>query len=290
MGSETLLSIDVNAATLERLAGACAPTRVLAVTSTQVTAEVQREQPLALIIDLSRTPSPVPLWLQLSNGVTVVPVVLWVPTGHEAALGPWVAAGARHWVHQGREAEWPLVLSLVRLELANEQAVTAQRERAHQSTAALVRLARSPRVTGSDVEAAIREVTRAAARGLQATRAGVWLLDERRELLRLVDRFPSVILLGGAVLGNREIVKNIGFNLVWRWQDKVLWESTLANGQVPAYNTIDAQVSWSIPSLRSKVKLGATNLFNQRYYQFAAGPTIGGLYYLAVTYDGTVVR
>ncbi|MEO6039311.1 MAG: energy transducer TonB, partial [Saprospiraceae bacterium] len=90
--------------------------------------------------------------------------------------------------------------------------------------------------------------------------------------------------------GNREIVKNFGFNVVWRWQDQVYWESTLANGQVPAYSTIDAQVSLAVPALKSKVKIGATNLFNQRYYQFAAGPTIGGLYYVAITYDGTVVR
>jgi iron complex outermembrane recepter protein len=37
---------------------------------------------------------------------------------------------------------------------------------------------------------------------------------------------------------NREVFKNFGFNIVWRWQDDVYWESTLANGQVPAYSTV----------------------------------------------------
>jgi outer membrane receptor for ferrienterochelin and colicin len=86
--------------------------------------------------------------------------------------------------------------------------------------------------------------------------------------------------------GNREIVKNVGFNVVWRWQDEVFWESTLANGNVPAYSTFDAQVSVKVPKMKTTIKVGASNIFNHRYIQFAAGPTIGALYYAAVTIDG----
>lgn len=85
--------------------------------------------------------------------------------------------------------------------------------------------------------------------------------------------------------GNREVVKNMGFNVVYKWQESFLWESPLANGTVPAYSTLDAQVSIKIPKLKSSVKLGGTNLLNNRYIQYAAGPTIGGLYYIAVTLD-----
>lgn len=85
--------------------------------------------------------------------------------------------------------------------------------------------------------------------------------------------------------GNREVVKNIGFNVVGRWQDAFLWESTLANGYVSSYVAVDAQVSIKLPELYSNVKIGATNLLNNRYYQYAAGPTIGGLYYIALTFD-----
>jgi iron complex outermembrane recepter protein len=87
-------------------------------------------------------------------------------------------------------------------------------------------------------------------------------------------------------LSNREVIKNLGFSVVWRWQDEVFWESTLANGQVPSYSTVDAQLTVKVPSLKSTVKFGGTNIFNERYIQFAAGPTIGGLYYVAVTVDG----
>jgi outer membrane receptor protein involved in Fe transport len=91
-------------------------------------------------------------------------------------------------------------------------------------------------------------------------------------------------------VGNREVAKNIGFNVVYRWQQSFLWESPLANGVVPAYQTIDAQVTYRLPSIKSSVKLGGTNIFNQRYIQYAAGPTIGGLYYVSVTVDGLLNR
>ncbi|WBA43527.1 TonB-dependent receptor [Hymenobacter canadensis] len=90
--------------------------------------------------------------------------------------------------------------------------------------------------------------------------------------------------------GNREIVRNVGFNLVWRHQSSFVWESPLANGRVPAYQNLDAQVNVRVPALKSTVKVGGTNLLNNRYIQYAAGPTIGGLYYVALTFDNTVLR
>ncbi len=86
--------------------------------------------------------------------------------------------------------------------------------------------------------------------------------------------------------GNREVAKNVGFNIVWKWQDAFNWESPLANGRVPAYSTIDAQVSYRIPKLLTTIKGGGANILNHRYIQYAAGPTIGALYYVAITVDG----
>jgi outer membrane receptor protein involved in Fe transport len=86
--------------------------------------------------------------------------------------------------------------------------------------------------------------------------------------------------------GNREVVKNVGFNIVCRWQESFLWESPLAPGNVPAYTTFDAQVSFKIPKQHLVVKTGGANIFNNRYIQYAAGPTIGALYYVSLTVDG----
>jgi len=87
-------------------------------------------------------------------------------------------------------------------------------------------------------------------------------------------------------VGNRAITRNIGFNIVWKWQNRFLWESPLVTGQVDAINNIDAQVTYRAPKLKSTIKFGATNILNNRHIQYAGGPTIGALYYVAITVDG----
>lgn len=86
--------------------------------------------------------------------------------------------------------------------------------------------------------------------------------------------------------GNRALTKNFGFNIVWKWQDAFLWESPLVTGAVGTINTIDAQVTYRLPAMKSSVKLGGTNILNNRRYQYAGGPTIGALYYAAITIEG----
>ncbi|TAE03505.1 MAG: energy transducer TonB [Bacteroidetes bacterium] len=89
---------------------------------------------------------------------------------------------------------------------------------------------------------------------------------------------------------NREVIKNVGFSVVWRWQDSFLWESPLANGIVPAYSVVDLQANVRVPKLKTTVKLGASNLFNNNYIQYAAGPTLGGLYYVTLTFDQSLFK
>jgi outer membrane cobalamin receptor len=86
--------------------------------------------------------------------------------------------------------------------------------------------------------------------------------------------------------GNREIVKNIGFNVVWKWQDSFLWESPLVTGNIAAYSTVDAQITYRVPAAKASFKFGGADIFNHRYLQYAGGPTIGALYYVAITFDG----
>ena len=86
--------------------------------------------------------------------------------------------------------------------------------------------------------------------------------------------------------GNRAISRNVGFNIVWKWQNAFLWESPLVTGKIDAINNIDAQVTYRIPSVKSTIKIGGTNVLNNRRIQYAGGPTIGALYYVAITIDG----
>ncbi|MGZ3847641.1 MAG: TonB-dependent receptor [Flavisolibacter sp.] len=90
--------------------------------------------------------------------------------------------------------------------------------------------------------------------------------------------------------GNREIIRNFGFNIVWKWQDAFLWESPLVTGKIEAYSTVDAQVSFHLPRLKSYLKLGGADIFGKRYLQYAGGPTLGSLYYAAITLEGLADR
>jgi outer membrane receptor protein involved in Fe transport len=79
--------------------------------------------------------------------------------------------------------------------------------------------------------------------------------------------------------------KRIGFNAVMRWQDAFYWEGELANGNVDAFATLDAQVNYKFPKIKSMIKLGGTNITNH-YYQNAFGnPKIGGLYYVSFAFN-----
>ncbi|WP_316765197.1 TonB-dependent receptor [Pedobacter frigiditerrae] len=88
-----------------------------------------------------------------------------------------------------------------------------------------------------------------------------------------------------AGVGSREIIKNFGFNVQYRWQDTFMWSSTFATGQVPSYSTFDAQVNLKVPSVKSIIKLGGSNILN-KYYQTSFGnPSVGALYYLSYTFN-----
>ena len=56
------------------------------------------------------------------------------------------------------------------------------------------------------------------------------------------------------------------------------------NGPVPAYHTLDAQLSYAVPTPNLRFKLGASNVLNTYYVSYLGGPSVGGLYYLSVTY------
>jgi len=90
--------------------------------------------------------------------------------------------------------------------------------------------------------------------------------------------------------GNRAIAKNVGFSVVYKWQESFLWESPLVTGNIAAINTVDAQVTLRVPQYKASIKVGGTNIFNRRYIQYAGGPTLGGLYYAAITFDGLLQK
>ena len=62
-------------------------------------------------------------------------------------------------------------------------------------------------------------------------------------------------------------------------------QTFLVNGDVPAYHSLDAQITYAVPAPNLRFKLGASNVLNHYYVTYLGGPRVGGLYYLAVTYS-----
>ena len=83
--------------------------------------------------------------------------------------------------------------------------------------------------------------------------------------------------------GKTEVIKNLGFNVAWRWSDNYFWEAAFGDGEIPAFNVLDAQVSYKIPSFKSTFKLGATNLLQDEYFTAFGTGFIGSQYYLSWT-------
>lgn len=86
-----------------------------------------------------------------------------------------------------------------------------------------------------------------------------------------------------ATFGNSEVVKNFGFNVAWRWSDTYYWQATFGDGQIPSYHNVDAQISLTVPSFKSTIKVGATNLLGQEYFTAIGTANIGSMYYVSLT-------
>lgn len=77
----------------------------------------------------------------------------------------------------------------------------------------------------------------------------------------------------------------LGFALQYRYQDAYLFESDFGAGRVPSFQTLDAQINYKLPSIRSMIKIGGTNITNNYYITAFGNPSIGGLYYVSFGYN-----
>lgn len=80
-------------------------------------------------------------------------------------------------------------------------------------------------------------------------------------------------------IGNEKLFKNFGFNVSGRWNSEYLWQSSFADGTIKAATVIDAQLNYNIPSLRSLLKVGASNIGGIEYGQVLGAGLIGQQYF-----------
>ncbi|MGL2999883.1 TonB-dependent receptor domain-containing protein [Flavobacterium sp. RSSB_23] len=86
-----------------------------------------------------------------------------------------------------------------------------------------------------------------------------------------------------ASIGNEKLFKNFGFNVSGRWNSEYLWQSTFADGVIASATVIDAQLNYNIPSLRSTLKVGASNIGGKEYGQVLGAGLIGQQYFASWT-------
>ena len=102
----------------------------------------------------------------------------------------------------------------------------------------------------------------------------------------LVTFFNTPKLRYNLTFGNEKVNgSNWGFNILYRWQDEMTWEGTFGTGDVKSFGSLDGQVSYRLPKIKSLIKLGATNLLNNYYVSAFGNPNVGGLYYVSFGYN-----
>ena len=86
-----------------------------------------------------------------------------------------------------------------------------------------------------------------------------------------------------ASFGNEKLFKNFGFNVSGRYNTSYLWQSSMVDGMIDAATVIDAQINYGIPSLKSTLKIGASNIAGKEYGQVLGAGLIGQQYFASWT-------
>lgn len=82
--------------------------------------------------------------------------------------------------------------------------------------------------------------------------------------------------------------KNFNASCNLRWIDGFPFQEYDRVGDIEAYYTLDLMLSYTFTKQHTLVKLGGTNITNNRYIQAMGSPTVGGLYYFSIIYDGLI--
>ena len=93
----------------------------------------------------------------------------------------------------------------------------------------------------------------------------------------------GIILVSGFLLTSTEIGDNIGFNVSASYHNSFLYESTFADGIIPANWIFNASMSFDVPELQSVIKVGAVNLTGDDYASIPYTGLIGSQYYIKFT-------
>jgi iron complex outermembrane recepter protein len=111
------------------------------------------------------------------------------------------------------------------------------------------------------------------------------ILSEKSAETGFQTRFNTPEYRFNLYLGNRHLNPRLGFKINYHWQQSFIWQASFGVGEIPAYSTLDAQISYRIPNIKSMIRIGGANLLNNYYVTSFGSSKIGGLYYVTFVYD-----
>jgi outer membrane cobalamin receptor len=85
---------------------------------------------------------------------------------------------------------------------------------------------------------------------------------------------------------SKSFLRNFSFSINYKWVEGFTYEgSPQFTGDVPTYDLVDVQISKKLPELNATLKIGSSNLLNNRHYEVYGGPYIGRMTYCSLLFE-----
>lgn len=86
-------------------------------------------------------------------------------------------------------------------------------------------------------------------------------------------------------VGHKKLGRHLAAEFSWRFRSSYEWESPFIDGKIPDYHTLDFQITYKIPEIKSYFRVGGNNVLNREQFNTFGGPEINSYFYFSFTYD-----
>ena len=81
-------------------------------------------------------------------------------------------------------------------------------------------------------------------------------------------------------------ITNFGFSVNYKWVEGFIFEgSPQFTGLVPTYGLLDMQLNKQLTKIYTTIKIGASNLLNEKHFEVYGGPYIGRMAYFSLLFE-----
>ena len=83
-----------------------------------------------------------------------------------------------------------------------------------------------------------------------------------------------------------KIFRDFGFSINYKWVEEFKFEgSPQFTGIVPTYDLVDIQISKKLSEINATLKVGSSNVLNNKHYEVYGGPYIGRMIYFSLLFN-----